>query len=408
VRSLFLPKTAAAAIIAAAVLFFSPLGAQEPSSVIQFVFTSDAHYGITREAFRGATNVDARIVNAALVAKINTISTVSFPRDGGLKSTRPIGPIDFIVEGGDVANRQEITEEGQVQPAAHSWAQFVSDYIEGVTLTTRMGARTPIYVVPGNHEASNAVGYYKPMVPPIDRSAMVEIHNRMMPTAPAKTTATFNYATDKVTYTHDIGGIHFVFLNVWPDSVQRAWLERDLQTVSRTTPVIIFTHDQPDADVKHFTNPNGAHDVNDTDRFENLLSDQLADGRTSDAGDVIEQRAFEVFLRRHPNITAYFHGNSNWNQFYDWTGPDHTIVLHAFRVDSPMKGAISAKDETKLSFQVVTLDPGSRTITVRECLWNADPRHPGAPVTWGGSTTVALSPRPIAPPVRRTNVIPAP
>jgi hypothetical protein len=29
----------------------------------------------------------------------------------------------------------------------------------------------------------------------------------------------------------------------------------------------------------------------------------------------------------------------NFNQFYDWTAPDHSVVLHTFRIYSPMKGA---------------------------------------------------------------------
>ncbi len=29
-----------------------------------------------------------------------------------------------------------------------------------------------------------------------------------------------------------------------------------------------------------------------------------------------------------------------------------TIALHVFRVDSPMKGAVSAEEETRLPFQV--------------------------------------------------------
>jgi hypothetical protein len=57
-----------------------------------------------------------------------------------------------------------------------------------------------------------------------------------------------------------------------------------------------------------------------------------------------------------------------------------------------MKGAISKDDETKLSFQIATIDTLSRSMTVREVLWNA---HPGRPsLTWGASTTVTLSPRP--------------
>jgi hypothetical protein len=58
-----------------------------------------------------------------------------------------------------------------------------------------------------------------------------------------------------------------------------------------------------------------------------------------------------------------------------------------------MKGRFSKIDERKLSFQVATIDIASRTMTVREVLWNANPQAPNSPVTWGASTTVALAPR---------------
>ena len=106
-----------------------------------------------------------------------------------------------------------------------------------------------------------------------------------------------------------------------------------------------------------------------------------------------EQRDLERFLARHTNIVGWFHGNSNWNEFYTWRGPDRTARLNVFRVDSPMKGKLSAADERKLSFHVAALDPATRTLTVRECLWNTDPDHPAAPVTWGSSATVSLMPR---------------
>ena len=235
------------------------------------------------------------------------------------------------------------------------------------------------------------------MRPLIDKTAMVEIYNRMMRPAVPKTPATFEYDRDKVLTSRDIGGVHFVFVTVWPDSTARTWMESDFRKVSRATPIIIFTHDQPDAEAKHFRNPNGTHGVTDADRFENLLTDEFRDAPAIWGQSVMEQADLEAFLRRHPNVSAYFHGNSNWNQFYDWTGPHHSIALHTFRVDSPMKGAKSASDETKLSFQVATIDMASRTMTVRECLWDADPAHPSAPVAWGASTTVALFPRPIPP-----------
>ena len=155
----------------------------------------------------------------------------------------------------------------------------------------------------------------------------------------------------------------------------RTWLARNLESVSASTPVVIFTHDQPDAQSKHFTNPNGAHDINDVDRYENLLSDTFRESRIDE---------WESFVGRHPNITAYFHGNSNWNEFYDWTGPHHSIRLHTFRVDSPMKGHDSERDESKLSFHVATIDTRTKTMTVRERLWNV--------AAWGDSVTVNIAP----------------
>jgi hypothetical protein len=346
---------------------------------IEFLFTSDAHYGLTRAAFRGGTNVDAHVVNAAMVARMNTI----------------VDPIDFVVEAGDIANREETAggvNGGAIQPAAASWAQFKADYIDGLTLHDRTGAHSALYAVPGNHDVTNAVGFYKPMMPLIDNTSMVEIYNRMMRPAAATTAATYEYARDRILTSRDVGGVHLIFVTVWPDSLARQWMENDLRNVAATTPVFLFTHDQPDAEAKHFINPNGRHDINAEDKFENLLADQFADGPSINDESRVEQRALAGFLRQHPNITAYFHGNSNWNEFYDWPGPNHSIALHTFRVDSPIKGNVSAKDETKLSFQVAVVDMNTRTLTVRECLWNTNSKNPAAPVAWGASRTVSIAP----------------
>jgi hypothetical protein len=378
---------------------------QANSTLLQFVFTSDAHYGLTRDTFRGRSAVDARTVNQAMVEKINSLPGVKFADDGGLRAGQSVGPVDFLVEGGDVANREEVTGSKAIQRAAVSWSQFRADYIDGLTLTDHGAKRASVYVVPGNHDASNAIGYPRQMVPPVDPTSMVEIFNLMVRPSVPRTTATYRYERDKVLAARDLGGMHLVFLNVWPDSQARAWMERDLEHVSATTPVIIFTHDQPDGEAKQFKNPNGQHDINATDQFENLLSDTLADadGTSTKVQPLVEQQALEGFLRRHRNITAYFHGNSNWNQFYDWTGPGHTLSLHTFRVDSPIKGNVSARDETKLSFQVATLDTAAKTLTVRECLWNSVPSNPVKAVVWGESKTVWLGPRPAlpAPPARK-------
>jgi len=136
------------ALVLAAAIPVAGQQPQRPDKVIRFAFTSDAHYGLTRSTFRGHTNVPAREVNAALVAHLNTLNEL-------------VGPVDFAVEGGDVANRAEADD--RIQSAAASWAQFRNDYLNHLTLRTSSGGRTPIYVVPGNHDASNAIGFYRPM-----------------------------------------------------------------------------------------------------------------------------------------------------------------------------------------------------------------------------------------------------
>jgi hypothetical protein len=58
--------------LAAGVLALSAATAIGPDTrpaaldVVQFVFSSDAHYGLVRDTFRGASRVPARTVNRAL------------------------------------------------------------------------------------------------------------------------------------------------------------------------------------------------------------------------------------------------------------------------------------------------------------------------------------------------------
>src|SRR5262245_5589996 len=68
---------------------------------IQFVFTSDAHYGLFRPEFRGQANVPSRIVNRAMVAQINSLPQLTLPADGGMGAGQPVGAIDFVAEAGD-------------------------------------------------------------------------------------------------------------------------------------------------------------------------------------------------------------------------------------------------------------------------------------------------------------------
>ncbi len=356
---------------------------------INIIFTSDAHFGINRKAFKGDTNVSAAAVNKVLVNQLNTLPTLSLPNDSGIDAGKTIGHVDYLIEGGDIANRME----PPVQSAANSWAQFNDTYLKGIKLFDDKHEPIKFLIVPGNHDITNAIGYYRTMQPLTDPSAMVNIYNLMLKPAKPITSPDYNYDKLKINYTKDIGGIHFMFITLWPDSVERIWMEQDLKTVSKNTPVIIVCHDQPTCEAKHFTNPIAPHNMTKDNKFENLTAEFYKEGTTAKSDDGVtdmEQRGLVKFLKAHPNIKAYFHGNSNWNEFYEYHGPDNDVALPVFRVDSPMKGRYSSKDETQLSFQFISIDAKHLMLTVRECLWDTEPLNPTAKIKFGQQKTISV------------------
>lgn len=355
---------------------------------IQFVFTSDAHYGITRAKFQGKTNVDAHVVNAAMINQINTLPGLTLPSDNGVNSGKKIGYVDYVLEGGDIANRMEVS--ASVQLGSISWQQFETDYINGLKLKNKKGQNAQLLIVPGNHDVSNTIGYYAKMNPLTDPTSMVNIYNKMLNPSQARTVANFNYNNDRINYSKNIGGVHFCFIQMWPDSAVRTWLAKDLATISKTTPVVIVAHDQPAVVSNHFTNPNGDHGINNTDQFDNVLDEHFKDGKTTKVEAAIEQKAFAVFLKQYPNVKLYLHGHVHKSQFYTWKGPDNDVLLNAVSADSPMKGVESGTDETKLTFAFCSLDPKTMQITVRECLWNKTPDASSNPIQWGNSVTYSL------------------
>jgi hypothetical protein len=293
---------------------------------------------------------------------------------------------------GDITTR----EVAPVQSATASWAQFTTDYLNGITLKNQIGTKTEFLLTPGNHDVSNAIGYTKTMSPATDNSALVNIYNYMYNPTSFKTKTTYNYNNDKINYSTDIFGVHLMFINMWPDSTAQIWMQKDLAAISSSTPAIIFTHDQPECESKHFTNPNKPYGINSTDKFENMVPERLKDGKNTNSPTTLEQRKMVAFLKTYPNIKAYFHGNDNRNEFYIYKGPDNDISLNTFRVDSPMKGTITGLDatdgkgdETKLSFQVIVIDNNSNTLTVRQCLWNTN--GAASPLTWGLRSTISLN-----------------
>ncbi len=359
------------------------------SQNINLIFTSDAHFGITRAKFRGDSNVAGDKVNAAMVAQMNALPALILPADGGVNTGQKVAAIDYLIEGGDIANRME----PPVQSAATSWAQFEQNYMHRLDLKGHDGRPAKLLIVPGNHDISNAIGYPRPLKPLTDPSSMVNIYNLMLKPATPLTNANYDYKSDKINYSQNIRGIHFMFITLWADSAERIWMQKDLDTVSPKTPVIIFTHDQPECESKHFTNPLPPYNMTPENKFENLTEEHYKEGPVAskdDGATAIEQRGFVSFLKAHPNIKAYFHGNSNWNEFYVYQGPDKDVALNTFRVDSPMKGKYSSKDETKLSFQFISIDPVTQTLSVRECLWNTDPANPAQQIKFGESVTASL------------------
>lgn len=365
-------------------------GQSKTSPVINMVFSSDAHYGLSRIKFRGDSNVSSHVVNAAMIRQMNSIPGLTLPLDGGINSGEKAGNVNYVIQTGDIANRMEVP----IQSAAASWSQFEADYMHSITLKGNDGGKAKLLLAPGNHDISNAIGFPKPLKPVTDPTAMVKIYNLMLKPAKPLTNADYDYHTEKVNYSFDLKGIHMMFITLWADSAERIWMEKDLAKVAKSTPVIIFTHDQPECESKHFTNPLPPYNMTEANKFQNLTEEHYKEGNVAAADDgatQIEQRGFVKFLKRHPNIKAYFHGNSNWNEFYTYHGPDNDVNLSTFRVDSPIKGKYSAKDETLLSFQLISVDPVSQKLTVRECLWNTQPLQKDQKVVFGKSTTISLS-----------------
>ncbi len=321
---------------------------------IRFVFISDLHYGLVRE-FRGH-EATADEVNRVMAAAVRALPDQTFPDDGGLGAGERIGTLDFVVCGGDIANRME----PGVQSAAASWAQFARTWlVEGMP---------PMWLLPGNHDISNAIGYTKPLSPARDATCAAEIYNRTMHPPVPETAATFDYSVDRVVCSFVYEGIRFAFVGVWPD----AWARRRLGAMldaDSGTPCLLFTHMPPEAEADRFTNPYGRHTINPTDGFENLICDTCS--VDSKGTPLREYRLLASFVKEHPNLRVWFHGHTNYDEFYTWRGPDGDLSLPVFRVDSPMKGEISEADETRLSFLVVNVDTCTREVCARSYLWNA-------------------------------------
>jgi hypothetical protein len=350
-------------------------------SVVQFVFTSDVHFGLFKNSFRGKEKVAALEVNLAMAKNMNNLIGNRFPNDNGVLANQKINGIDALIITGDIANRME---DG-VQTATKSWSEFKTVFIDNLHLINNKNNPANLYLVPGNHDMSNAIGFHRPMTPKKDAGSMLGIYNLMFPDKKANI---FDSSLCRIHYSRDINGVHFIFLSLYPDSAERVWMEKDLINVKPTTPVLLFAHSIPNVEPRFFENPNGIHDINEEDKFENLVPERYKDGKDVKGVTTIEQIDFSNFIKRHNNIKVYFHGHENYTEYYAYKGPNNDINLQCIRTDSPMKGRVSAKDESKLAFEIVTINNNSKKMTVREVLWNNQPYS--NTVTWGETKTFPL------------------
>lgn len=354
------------------------------AELVQFVYTSDQHYGTPVRHSVGWTKFPPAKSTQRWCRPSIRFPGSRFPRTAASGRTA-VQWADAVISTGDIANRMEGTDERLIPSATECWALFEKQYINGLSLKDRAGKAAEVLAIPGNHDVTNAVGFYKAMAPAKDNGSLLAMYNRANNTSMSP--EAFDAKRDKVFLNREYGGVRLLFVQMWPDSAARAWLDAQLANVPSGKPVLLFTHDQPDIEAKHLINPNGSGDINAKDKFENLVSDVSSVQKAKEV-PVKEHRELAAFLKKHPSIVAYFHGNENYNEFYTWGGPDNDIAMPVFRVDSPMKGNASSKDEKLLSFQVVSIDTDARKMTVREALWNADPKHPA--ITWGESKTIGF------------------
>lgn len=349
------------------------------SEIIHVLYSSDSHYGAVCK-FRGEKNVPCYQVNRAMISKMNLIPFQQLPADDGVGACTVVGAIEMVINTGDVTNRMQ----DKVQDAAVSWFEFQRDWFDFLDVKRLDGAKAPVYVIPGNHDISNAIGHYT--VSHTDATGMAAMYNWMMHPTVTRTAETYNHATDKIHYAVESHGIRFLFIHMWPDHNERIWADSLLHHADIKMPTLMFTHDEPNVVARHFINPNPPHDINGKDRFENLLSDTCEVNHFKGIPSLAFQNLIAYF-RSNPDIKGYFHGHNNYNEFYDFKDNDGTPVIPCFRVDAPVKTAYLDTDETQLSFMLISIDTDAYRLTARECFWNRSAQL----IEFGKHRTIDLS-----------------
>ncbi len=205
------------------------------------------------------------------------ISLASLARTQRLRNlVDSIAPAFVIISGDLVRDALRVSE-----------AEAVGYY--ELFMKERSAFRTPVFTVPGNHEIFG-----------IERDT-----SRVPITHPLYGRAMYRHYLGPDYYSFTRGGVHFVGLNTVDiddkqyyghvDSVQLAWLERDLARLSDTMPVVTFDH------IPFFTTIEGLNGYSDRPPAPSLIT---VNGKTmfrhsvSNAGDVL------AVLRKRRHVLA--------------------------------------------------------------------------------------------------------
>lgn len=222
---------------------------------------------------RDAAGADLTFIHAS----DTHISSASLPRTQRLRSlVDSIGPGLLLISGDLVRDALRVPEA----EASGYYELFVKE---------RNAFRTPVFTVPGNHEIFG-----------IERDT-----SRVPVTHPLYGRAMYHHYLGPDYYSFTRGGVHFVGLNTVDiddqryyghvDSLQLAWLDRDLALVPATMPVVTFDH------IPFFTTVEGLNGYNDRPPAPSLIA---VKGKTvyrhsvSNAGDVL------AVLRKRRHVLA--------------------------------------------------------------------------------------------------------
>jgi hypothetical protein len=205
------------------------------------------------------------------------ISPASLPRTQRLRAlVDSIGPGLLLITGDLVRDALRVPET----EAVGYYELFAKE---------RNAFRTPVFTIPGNHENFG-----------IERDS-----SHVPATHPLYGRAMYHHYFGPDYYSFTRGGVHFVGLNTVDiadqqyyghvDSLQLAWLERDLALVPATMPIVTFDH------IPFFTTFEVLNGYNDQPPAPSLIT---VNGKTAYRHTVSNAGAVLAILRRHRHVLA--------------------------------------------------------------------------------------------------------